>query len=820
MARTGAVSRVSSAQAPADAKQATQSQPQETRQLELGKPIERELAGGQSHSYQVTLSAGQYINVVVEQRGIDVVVALFAPDGKKLFEVNSPNGLQGPEPLDWIAETAGVYRLEVRSSRKDVKPGRYEARLFELRPATAGDRAQFEKAQALAEARLLNNERARLVNAGQYDKALPLAERALAIREKALGAEHPDTATAVNSLANLYLRKGDYAQAEPLYRRALAAREKALGAEHPDTASTLNNLATFYSATGDLNQAVTLQSRANAISEHNLLLNLATGSERQKLAYLATLSGQTDQAISLHVHSAADNPTALILASTTILQRKGRALDATSDSIGALRRRLSPQGQSLLDKWKNATAQLARLVLGEPQRTTPAERQKQIKAFEEQKEKLEADISRHSAEFRAQSQPITLDAVRSVIPADTALIEFAVYRPFNTRFSKPDEQYGKPRYVAYVLRRQGDPGWVELGEAKTIDETAGALRRALRDERRSDVKRLARALDEMVMRPVRALLGETRHVLLSPDSALNLVPFAALVDERGKYLIERYSFSYLASGRDLLRLQAPVPAKQEPLIVAGPDFGNPAAATAAREFKHETGSAAHAFSKFSFRPLPGAAGEGAALRMLLPGSKLLTGSQATKAALQQISGPKILYIATHGFFLEDLKVAATGATGESAAMNVENPLLRSGLALAGANNRTEKEEGILTALEVANLDLWGTKLVALSACDTGVGEVKNGDGVYGLRRALTLAGAESSLMSLWPVSDRGTRELMVAYYKGLQRGEGRGEALRQVQLRMLRQKARRHPYYWASFIQSGEWGNLAGERQSAGVRMK
>lgn len=144
---------------------------------------------------------------------------------------------------------------------------------------------------------------------------------------------------------------------------------------------------------------------------------------------------------------------------------------------------------------------------------------------------------------------------------------------------------------------------------------------------------------------------------------------------------------------------------------------------------------------------------------------------------------------------------------------VDNPLLRSGLALAGANQgRSGDDDGVLTALEASALDLWGTKLVVLSACDTGVGEVKNGDGVYGLRRALFLAGTESQLMSLWPVSDRSTRDLMIRYYEALVQDVGRGEALRRVQLQMLRSKVHSHPYYWASFILTGEWANLQGKR--------
>jgi CHAT domain-containing protein len=147
------------------------------------------------------------------------------------------------------------------------------------------------------------------------------------------------------------------------------------------------------------------------------------------------------------------------------------------------------------------------------------------------------------------------------------------------------------------------------------------------------------------------------------------------------------------------------------------------------------------------------------------------------------------------------------------AAKIENPLLRSGLALTGANlGKSGDEDGLLTAMEVAGMDLWGTKLVVLSACDTGVGDVRNGEGVQGLRRALVLAGSESQVMSLWPVLDNTAEDLMIPYYEALRKGEGRSDGLRQAQLQMLRSKDRRHPFYWAAFIQSGEWANLDGHR--------
>ncbi|MGB3514963.1 MAG: CHAT domain-containing protein, partial [Elainellaceae cyanobacterium] len=136
----------------------------------------------------------------------------------------------------------------------------------------------------------------------------------------------------------------------------------------------------------------------------------------------------------------------------------------------------------------------------------------------------------------------------------------------------------------------------------------------------------------------------------------------------------------------------------------------------------------------------------------------------------------------------------------------ENPLLRSGLVFAGFNQRSSLgEDGVLTALEAANLDLRGTRLVVMSACETGVGDVANGEGVYGLRRAFVMAGAESQLMSLWKVSDQGTAELMQLYYDRILSGEDRSEALRQVQLELLAAPAYSHPYYWSSFLFSGDW---------------
>jgi len=999
--------------------------------LAPGQPVERELSSGQTQSYQITAAAGQFVGVAVRQSGVDVTEKVFAPGGKLVAEFNLEIRPQGEERADFVAETAGVYRLDVEPQLRGAA-GRYEIRVTEMRAATEHDRLLHETHKLVTQAQSLRD-------ADKYNEALPLLTRALELGEKALGPEdayvaylldqlgwldsilgnnaqaeqffqravavdqktlglaHPQTAQTLrrlgtlysvtnepakaeellqqsltlteqalgpehprvievlmgmgvfyyhrgdmahaervmqralaiadnglspddsmlvmvlNNLGLIYNANKDYARAEPLlnrsleiaekkfgpesytlsmqlqnlgliaqehrkdypralelYWRAVKILEKAVGPENPDAAAILNNIANIYKSGGEYAKALEMHQRvhtiwekslgpytgntlvslgniartyaamgdvANAVKsqvvmdeaiEKNLALNLAIGSERQKLAYFGTLADRTDRTVSLHVRLAPQDATARDLAAQVILQRKGRVLDAMSGSLAALRQRLNAEDQKLLDQLNTTTARLARLALGGRGNMPPDKYQQQLTALSEQKEKLEADISRRSAEFRAQSQPVTLAAAEAAIPGDTALVEFSIYRPFDPKAQTNAEAYGLPHYIAYILRPQGEVVWQELGPAGEIDARVDALRQVLGDPQRRDVQQLARAVDEKVFQPVRALLGATTQLLVSPDGELNLIPFAALVDERGHYLVERYSFTYLTSGRDLLRLQARRESKGPPVVVADPAFGAPplkASSDRAESKSSANGSAKPQtdYSQMFFGPLPGVTEEVRALKELLPRATFFTKEQATKAALKSLSGPSILHVATHGFFLQDEQQttaqnrAATQAKDSSRlgklVAHVENPLLRSGLALAGANQSSnENTDGILTALEVAGLDLWGTKLVVLSACDTGVGAVKNGDGVYGLRRALVLAGAESQVMSLWAVSDRSTRDLIVGYYKRLLQGAGRGEALRQAQLQMLNDKARRHPYYWASFIQTGEWANLEGKR--------
>ncbi|HVF56604.1 MAG TPA: CHAT domain-containing tetratricopeptide repeat protein [Pyrinomonadaceae bacterium] len=662
---------------------------------------------------------------------------------------------------------------------------------------------------------------------GDYEQAEQELLRALEIRSRALGEEHPRVAQALTSLAMIYRAKGDYAQAERMLRRALAIREQVFSNDHPEVAGTLKELAKLSWMNGDTTQAVRLMQSAADITERSLDIMLATGSERQKRLFLRKISSDLSGVISLHLQGAPENTDAASLALTLILRRKGRALDAMSNQVAALRRRAGAKDLALLDELARLRAQLATLVLGRSEQADPAQYREARRKLESRIERLESSVSERSADFRARSQAVvTTASVQQAIPADAALVELVSYWPYNPQAARRGEAWGAQRYAAYVLRPEGAPSFADLGESAPIRQAIAELRAALKDPARADVRAASRRLDEMLMRPVRRLLGDARRVFLSPDGALNLIPFGALLDEHNHYMIEDYSITYLTSGRDLLRLREAAPSREEPLVLANPLFDWSADAPPSKAEDEEQGLEIASrlrsfdFSNVRFSPLPGTAAEAEALRLILPKARVLTGAKATETALKEANAPRVLHIATHGFFLADEEQEASLATpGLSRELEMEeadaqphrgareNPLLRSGLALAGAARQhgAGGEDGVLTALEASGLDLWGTKLVVLSACDTGVGIATNGEGVYGLRRALVLAGAESQVMSLWPVGDAATKELMIEYYKRLQAGEGRTEALRKVQLGMLRGARRSHPFYWASFIQSGAW---------------
>lgn len=407
------------------------------------------------------------------------------------------------------------------------------------------------------------------------------------------------------------------------------------------------------------------------------------------------------------------------------------------------------------------------------------------------------------------------DAVARMVPKDTALVEYFKYAPY--RFAsypaKGQTRWGGPRYLALVIRANTDPvPPLDLGEASEIDRIVTEFRGAVAGARDLGVSPKAatgltgmgeasKALRRRVFDPIASALEGVNRVLLSPDSELSLAPFEVLPVNDGHYLIDDFEISYLSSGRDILGSRETMrQVASAPVVMAHPNYelAKPGA----------TGHGPPQYSRMTgigpFEPLKETREEGIEVARLLAVKPLLDDA-AVEGALKSLHGPRVLHIATHGFFLPSRASADEGAEVPPD----RDAMRRSGLALAGANTSwrggnlpEDVGDGILYAEDVTMLDLVGTELVVLSACDTARGEVRAGEGIFGLRRAFVLAGAETLLISLWRVHDTGTKELMIKFYELLNDPmTSYSAALRSAQS-WLREKYP-DPAVWGAFICQG-----------------
>jgi CHAT domain-containing protein/tetratricopeptide (TPR) repeat protein len=649
---------------------------------------------------------------------------------------------------------------------------------------------------------------------------------ALAILEKSqagLTKIAPKSATAFNSMIADVLRElGEYKRAEALLEAYRKDIEKTYGKKSPIYGMAELSTAYVYMGAGKVGEAERLLTDSLELAERELSNVLKSGTEADHAVYFARNSYQLDTAINFHLTYAPRSPSAARLALTTLVRRKGRVLDAAAASLATIRAKLSPDDKKLLDDLASARAKLAKLTVAGAT-TGDADYAKEVAALEDQIQKLELAVGKKSAAYRTVSQAVELKAIQKAIPKDAKLVEMVNFQPSDPKapFTLINPKLPPRHYAAYVVGNTGDPSVVDLGEVGPIDEAIEKFRKAVADPDNDRAAELGHTLYALTFGKVKAALGTSTNVLIAPDGTLNVVPFSALVDDKQQFLIKTYTFTYLTSGRDLLRVALRSKAQGGGVIFADPSFDSTGKAAAAGGGTR--GRRSSELSTLSWPPLPGTGQEADLVEKTMRGLKVFRGADATEGAVKQLRGPKILHLATHGFFLPDEAPPAkaaedpnapragapapapAGGAGPIPTDNYENPLLRSGLAFAGANKlESGEDDGILTAMEASGLDLEGTKLVVLSACETGVGKVSNGEGVYGLRRALVIAGAESLVMTLWQVDDIATRDLMAGYYKRLDAGKPRSSALRDIQLEIAARPKYQHPYYWASFVPAGD----------------
>lgn len=599
------------------------------------------------------------------------------------------------------------------------------------------------------------------------------------------------------SVGDYWRKKGDYKKAQVSLKEAYDIFAKSFPRDSLIVAGAECNLGESYWADGDLDRSLGPIGHCFDLEERAMVQMLASGTEEQKRAYVGAYIIAYEKTMTAQIRARPPNPRMNRLAMTQVLRTKGRVLDAVAGESALIRRHADDATRALLDKLGATRATLASVSTG---RGKPEE----IKTLEAEVRSLESRISEKSSTFRRATKEVSLETVRAAIPPGGVLVDIVAFRPLDAHYHTLSDQEPQ-RYVAFVLHGDGsDPVAIDLGPSEPIDRTVVQLRTAVSNPK-ADPMAPGKTLYDQVMAPLEPHLKGKTNIILSPDGALNTVPFAAMRKDDA-YLIDRYTFTYVTSGRDLLRWGDGGEQGRGVVVVANPDFA----------MNGKSAPSGSAFARVRFPALPGTESEAKAIKGLFPSAKTLTGKDATESEIKRLRQPRVLHVATHGFFL-----GQKGAAPQTRALELDDaektevkeaqdPLLRSGLALAGASslNGNSSEDGILTALESASLDLAGTKLVVLSACQTATGEARNGEGVYGLRRAITMAGAETLVMSLWSVDDEATNYLMQGFYRRLKAGAGRSESLREVQLEMARSKGVSHPYYWAAFIPSGDPGQL------------
>ncbi|MDC0715205.1 CHAT domain-containing protein [Stigmatella sp. ncwal1] len=682
-------------------------------------------------------------------------------------------------------------------------------------------------------AQSLNNLANLYYSQGLYRRAEPLYARALAIREATLGKSHPDVAASLNNLASLYDAQGFYTRAEPLLQRARTIWESAFRKDHPNMVPTLNNLAQFHVAQHRLADAVSLFTQAFSISERRLRQEALAFSEARLTRFLEQLRSDEELLYSL-LRAYPENEDVRRLVLSVVLLLKGRSAGELANTSHAVYRSLGPLDRHIFQQLRELRSQLATLVLQGPG-SHPLGYQQRLDALAAQDDALEADLAQRSAPLRALTALPALSKivhqVAMTLPPDGALVEFIAYteRSLVVKPAPPGSEAPlQQRYLAMVLLPNAHIRAIDLGPAEPIDRAALGLRDALA-RRDATFQASAQALYPLAFQPLLPLPGNPRRIFLSPDGQLGLVPFAALHDGQ-QFLIDTYDFIYLTSGKDLLPRSQVETSHGEVVVLADPDFHVPLPTPPAPEDAPPLTPRFLGFERFFYTPraelaerpwvpLPGTRQEAEAIQRLFPKAQVFLGPEATKQRLLHLPTPAVLHIATHGFFLKDVTVPENsravghfGALDEGApAHRSPDPLLRSGLILMETPPQSSRSPGApsppmgiawVTALELAGLDLWGTQLVVLSACDTGRGDIRLGQGVYGLRRAFVVAGAETVVMSLWMVNDETTRTLMEAYYRALLAGQGRATALREA-MRELR-LTQPHPHYWAPFIAMGQ----------------
>ncbi len=664
---------------------------------------------------------------------------------------------------------------------------------------------------------------------GRFEEAEETYKRAIELKEKRFGKKHPDYAHMLNNLAALYLIMQKYQEVEDLLIRSSRIYEDKFGRNHPSFANAISNLGNFLRVQGRLDEAEPLLREAQAIQLSNFgnenpstvkatedlalllwsrkevqeahgLFNQSLDqslefiedyfpamSEAEKTKYWDKLRPRFQRFYSFAVQNQLKIPELAGEMYNYHLATKALLLSVSTKA----KARIMESGDKSLIRdylvWVDQKESLALFYQYSKQQLL--EEKVNLDSLENATNTTEKRLSERSELFARgfDLKSHNFQDVRNTLASNEAVVEVVQCQVYEGGFSDRIE------YVGLVLKggESGPPVMVVLENGKELEGRyynyyKNSIKQKQPDEH--SFRQYWAAIDKE--------LGSAERVFLSVDGIYNQINLSTLQRVDGTYVIESTDIFLIGNSKDLIEAsnrQATGKTTGKTAWMLGfPNFG----------------------SEGSIDPLPGTKAEIESLRPILERSGydqlVFIEDDAREENLKRVSNPDILHLATHGFFIQNLDLSQEQIFGIDVQKVHQEPLLRSGLLLAGAESALTGEpgmdlagedNGILTAFEAVTLSLDNTDIVVLSACETGLGDVKNGEGVYGLQRAFIVAGAQSVVMSLWKVSDQATQELMTDFYDIWLRTGNKAEAFKQAQLNLKRKHP--EPYYWGAFVLVG-----------------
>jgi CHAT domain-containing protein/tetratricopeptide (TPR) repeat protein len=642
-----------------------------------------------------------------------------------------------------------------------------------------------------------------------FDDAEKCLVKSLALRKEVLGENHIDYMFSVNNLGLVKMDRGLYDESEKLLLQALNLARNIVGPKHKLTSICTNNVGMMYLKRGNVNKAANYLKQSISISLDRIDNVFPALNDKDKTYFYSTI--QKDFEFFNYFASTSHQKIPAIIGDMYNYTIATKAL--LLNTSNKIKKRILSSGDAdlirLYQEWrikKNRLAQVWQMSNVEKVKANINEG-----ALETEVNTLEKKLS-SSSELFASSNDKTKYSwkdVQKALKAGEAVIEIIRFRQFNFEFTDTVS------YAAIIVSQGSpEPEMVLLKEGNFLETRAitvykNSIKNTILDTRSYDY----------FWKPIAAKLNGVKKVFISPDGVYNEINLNSLYNTASKkYLIEETEIQQVTNTKDIMALPKRS-AIRNAIMIGFPDYKTHPIdrfqPSTTEDTQPLSDSVKRTFSNTVISALPGTLTEVNAIAEIFKAKQIetqtVTGVRANEAFLKKIESPSVLHIATHGFFLADLPGENEEGRGSFLgfeALRVEdNPLLRSGILLAGAEKtfageKASAEDGVLSAYEAMTMNLDATQLVVLSACETGLGEVRNGEGVYGFQRALIIAGAEAVVMSLWKVNDEVTKELMTEFYSLWVEDRTKRQAFLLAQNK-IREK-HPEPYYWAPFIMIGD----------------